>query len=102
MNDLLKNVWFLPVVVVLGIILFAVNKFDFSLTDFVADRVIQRLNANYSPYGPSFQNPQGVLPGQANPQQPQQPSQPWPQQTQPPQQPNGPFDPGTRRVEIRP
>lgn len=49
----LKQSWPLLATLILGLAFLLVNKFDFSFSDFVADKVIQKLNADYSPYGPT-------------------------------------------------
>lgn len=72
---LFKNSYLLPLVLILGIGGAVVWKSDFSVFDFLADRVIERIDARYSPYGPP--PPTQTMPQQAQPQQPL-PSQPFP------------------------
>lgn len=75
MNELiekLKNNYVVPLLVIAGLAVVLAVKTDFSLLDFVADRVVERMEGRYSPYGPqppaqSQPSPQstGVVP--ANP-----------------------------------
>jgi len=50
--NFVKNTWFLPVIILLLLALLAIKKFDLSLTDYLADKVIRKLEADYNPYGP--------------------------------------------------
>jgi hypothetical protein len=85
-----KNTWFLPAIILLLLTLVVVKKFDFSLTGYVADKVIQKLEADYNPYGPSYPaNTPGTQPApqpQPGPQPPWQgpQTQPWPPNPTPP------------------
>jgi len=51
--ELLKRSWVLPLIVVMVALFVVIKKTNFSLTDHIADRVIEKLNADYSPYGPN-------------------------------------------------
>ena len=57
MNDkvlhFLKNSLVVPAIVIMIVSLVAIKKFDFSLSDYLANKVIQKIDANYSPYGPN-------------------------------------------------
>lgn len=56
MNDLfnqIKNSWFVPVIFILLVVLFFVKQTNFSIYDHIAHRVIDILDADYSPYGPN-------------------------------------------------
>ncbi len=53
MLELLKRSWVLPLIVVMVALFVVIKKTNFSLTDHIADRVIEKLNADYSPYGPN-------------------------------------------------
>ena len=55
MLDYLKKSWVLPSVVVLIALVIVVKMTHFSFTDYIAGRVIRRLNAEYNPYGPNMQ-----------------------------------------------
>ena len=48
-----KRSWLLAATIILCFAAIAANKWNFSLTDYIADRVIQKLEANYNPYGPA-------------------------------------------------
>jgi hypothetical protein len=48
----LRTSWFIPAIIFLLLIFVAARRFHISVTDVVADRVIQKLNADYMPYGP--------------------------------------------------
>ena len=82
--DFVKNTWFLPAIILLLLALVVVKKFDFSLTGYIADRVIQKLEADYNPYGPNYpvNTPEAQPAPQPNWQQPQ--AQPWPSNPNPP------------------
>lgn len=68
--EFVKNTWFLPAIILLLLALVVAKKFDFSFTDYLANKVIHTLEADYSPYGPS-------VPGQTPPvAQPLEQSQP--------------------------
>ena len=62
MNDnvlhFLKNSWVVLAIVIMIVAMVAIKKFDFSLSDYLVDKVIQKIEANYSPYGPKAA-PQG-------------------------------------------
>lgn len=51
--NFLKNNWLVPAIVISLMALGMVKWMDFSLTDYVADKVIEKLNADYTPYGPT-------------------------------------------------
>jgi len=73
-----KSYWILIVTLVLLGALLLIKKSDFSFTDHIVDRVIERIDANYNPYGPN-----AVPPGQAPPQPQIQPGPSAPNQVQP-------------------
>ena len=55
MKDLLhtfRTSWFIPAIVFLLLAFVCAKRFHLSFVDCVADRVIQKLDANYSPFGP--------------------------------------------------
>ena len=51
--EFFKRSWLVPAILCLFVALVLVKKFDFSLTDHIANKVIQKLDADYSPYGPN-------------------------------------------------
>jgi len=53
--NFLKKSWLIPVVLVLFVGAIVAHKTNFSLTDHIANKVIEKLNADYSPYGPNGQ-----------------------------------------------
>jgi len=54
LKELIQNKFAVVALISLGI-LGAVWATDFSLMDFVADRVIDRMELRYSPYGPEME-----------------------------------------------
>ena len=48
-----KSSWLVPAIIVLVLFLVVIKKSHFSLTDAVAEKVIFKLNADYSPFGPT-------------------------------------------------
>jgi len=55
-NTIIKfmmNNWLIPLIIVGLVIVVVAKKTNFSLTDYLADRVIQKMEANYQPYGPT-------------------------------------------------
>ncbi len=80
MLELLKRSWILPLIVIMVALLVVIKKYDFSLTDHIADRVIEKLDADYSPYGPNVTPEAKETPDvqpEAQPEvQPEQPQEP--------------------------
>ena len=52
MLEYLKKSWLVPAIILLALTLVVVNKCHWSLTDVIAQRVIEKLNADYSPVPP--------------------------------------------------
>ena len=60
MFEELKKSWLVPAFILLVLVFVVVKKGHFSFTDMVASRVIERLNLDYSPYGPPPPVPDGA------------------------------------------
>ena len=102
MLELLKRSWVLPLIVVMVALFVVIKKTNFSLTDHIADRVIEKLNADYSPYGPNvapaakaqpevkpevpLEKPQE--PDVSDPEKPESNRKPWLQPWQRPRRPS--------------
>ena len=53
MKMLEKNPWIIPVAVVLLVSWFVLKNTNFSVTGYIADKVVEKLEADYDPYGPN-------------------------------------------------
>lgn len=51
--NFMKTSWLVPAIILLSAGFFVIKTFNFSFTDHVANRVIQILDAGYSPFGPN-------------------------------------------------
>ena len=51
--DILTGTWLTPALVFLAVFGFAAVKFNFSLTDHLVNKTIQKWNNEYQPYGPN-------------------------------------------------
>lgn len=49
----------IPFIIIATLLLgsYLISKFDFSITDYIADRVIEKMELKYSPYGPNVVDP---------------------------------------------
>ncbi len=54
-------------------VLVTIKQTDFSLTDHIADRVIEKLDADYSPYGPNKDAEVKTPKPETQPEKPQEP-----------------------------
>jgi ABC-type cobalt transport system substrate-binding protein len=50
--DFLKKNAIVPIVVGLAIVFFVIKTTNFSVIDMIANRVIEKMQLKYSPYGP--------------------------------------------------
>lgn len=66
----------LPILLTLILGCFLVYSMDISITDYIADKVIERMDARYSPYGPAIDESGSMQQPQPKPQ-PINNSDPW-------------------------